>query len=97
MNGLYEVNVKTPMGNITSNVKLITNGSTLSGYIETMGKRNQFSGGKINGNNFTLSGSINASIATIKYDISGNVQGNILNINASTNMGNFNLQGKKIS
>ena len=96
MDGIYEMNIKTPMGNIASRVKLITNGNNLSGYIEAMGKRSEFSGGKVSGNNFAISGNINASIATIKYDIQGMVQGNFLNINANTNMGSFKLQGKKV-
>ena len=96
MDGIYEMNIKTPMGNMASKIKLITNGNNLSGYIEVMGKRNEFLGGKVNGNNFTISGSAHASIATIKYDIKGTVQGNILYIDANTNMGSFKLQGKKI-
>lgn len=96
MDGLYEIAVKTPMGEIKGNVKLVTSGNELSGYIETMGKRNNFSGGRVSGNRFTISGNINASIASIKYDIQGEVMGNILNINAKTNMGSFKLQGKRI-
>ncbi len=96
MDGLYEVAVRTPMGEIKGNVKLITSGNELSGYIETMGKRNNFSGGRVSGNKFTISGNINASITSIKYDIQGEVMGNTLNINAKTNMGSFKLQGKRI-
>lgn len=96
MDGLYEISLKTPMGEIKGNVELATSGNELSGYIETMGKRNNFSGGKVNGNKFTISGNINASIANIKYDIQGEVIGNTLNINAKTNMGSFKLQGRKI-
>lgn len=96
MDGIYEMNIKTPMGNMNSKVKLITNGSNLSGYIDVMGKRNEFSGGKISGNNFSISGCAHVAIATIKYDIQGTVQGNILNINANTNMGNFKLQGNRV-
>lgn len=96
MDGIYEVAVRTPMGEIKGNVKLITCGNELSGYIETMGKRNNFSGGKVSGNSFTISGNINASITSIKYDIQGEVMGNTLNINAKTNMGSFKLQGKRI-
>ena len=33
----------------------------------------------------------------IQYTIVGNVQGEVLNLAAQTNMGNFNLQGKRIS
>lgn len=97
MDGLYELNIQTPMGNIASKVKLVTNGNNLSGYIEALGKRNEFSGGRVIGNNLFISGAINASIATIKYEIKGTVQGNILNINANTNMGSFTLQGKRIA
>lgn len=96
MDGLYEITVKTPMGDMKGNLKLTCNGDNLSGYIETMGKRNNFSGGKVNGNRFSISGRINASIANIQYDIQGEVMGNILNINAKTNMGSFKLQGKRI-
>lgn len=96
MDGLYEMMVKTPMGELRGNLKLITNGNNLSGYLETMGKKHEFSGGSVNGNRCTLSGSINASITTIKYNIQGELNGNILYLNAQTNMGNFNLQGRKI-
>ncbi len=96
MDGLYEIAMKTPMGEIKGNVKLVTSGNELSGYIETMGKRNNFSGGRVNGNRFSISGNINVSITNIKYDIQGDVMGNILNINAKTNMGSFKLQGKRI-
>ena len=97
MDGLYEFNIQTPMGNIKALVKLITNGSNLSGYVDVMGKRNEFNNGIVNGNQLSLSGNIAAGIANIQYDITGNVQVNILSLFAKTNMGNFNLQGQKIS
>lgn len=49
------------------------------------------------GNKCMVSGNINASIANIKYEIQGELNGNILYLNAKTNMGNFNLQGRKIN
>lgn len=96
MDGLYEFNIQTPMGNIKALVKLITNGNNLSGYVDVMGKRNEFNNGIVNGNNLSLKGKISAAFANIQYDITGYVQGNTLNLVAQTNMGNFNLQGKKI-
>ena len=97
MDGLYEFNVKSPMGNIKALVKLITNGSILSGYVDVMGKRNEFNNGVVSGNNLSLKGKISAGMMNIQYTIVGNVQGDILNLAAQTNMGNFNLQGKKVS
>ena len=97
MDGLYEFNIKSPMGNIKALVKLITNGNILSGYVDVMGKRNEFNKGVVKGNNLSLKGKFSAGMMNIQYTIVGNVQGDILNLAAQTNMGNFNLQGKKVS
>ena len=97
MDGLYEFNIKSPMGNIKGMLKLTTNGNNLSGYIEVMGKRNEFTNGTINGNNFSLKGKASTGMMNIQYTVVGNVQGDLLNIAAQTNMGNFNLQGKRVS
>ena len=97
MDGLYEFTVKSPMGNIKALIKLVTNRNILNGYIEVMGKRNEFSNGIINGNNFSLKGKAATGMMNIQYTVIGNVQGDILNLSAQTNMGNFNLQGKRVS
>ena len=97
MDGLYEFNIKSPMGNIKALFKLITNGNNLSGYVDVMGKRNEFNNGSISGNNLSLKGKISAGMMNIQYTIIGNVHGDVLNLAAQTNMGNFNLQGKRIS
>ncbi len=96
MDGLYEFNMKSPMGNMRALIKIVTSGNSFSGYVDVMGKRNEFSNGVIQGNNLYISGNITAGMMNIKYNISGFVQGNILNLSAQTNMGNFNLQGTKI-
>ena len=97
MDGLYEFNIKSPMGNIKALVKLIPNGNILNGYVDVMGKRNEFSNGTINGNNLSLKGKLSSGMMNIQYTIIGNVDGNTLNLAAQTNMGNFNLQGKRIN
>ena len=97
MDGLYEFNIKSPMGNIKALVKLITNGNNLSGYIDVLGKRNEFKNGIVNGNNLSLNGNFSAGMMAIQYNIIGVIQGNTLNLAAQTNMGNFNLIGTRIS
>lgn len=96
MNDLYEFNIPTPMGNIKALVKLFSKNNMLYGYIDTMGKRTEFNNGFISGNNISISGEIPAKITTIKYNITGTIENNLLNLCAKTNLGNFNLQGKKI-
>ncbi|MBR2786007.1 MAG: hypothetical protein IKD76_00640 [Clostridia bacterium] len=69
----------------------------LAGYVDVMGKRNEFNNGTINGNNLSLKGKLSTGMMNVQYTIIGTVQGNILNLSAQTNMGNFNLQGNKIA
>ena len=45
MDGLYEFNVKSPMGNMRALINIVTNGNTFSGYVDVMGKRTEFNNG----------------------------------------------------
>ncbi len=96
MDGLYKVNLNTKMGDIEAIINIVTNNNELSGYIEMMGNKTNFSGGKINGNNLSISGKAKAGFITIKYDIQGKIQQDELVINAKTNMGSFETIGKKV-
>lgn len=96
IDGKYEVNIDSPMGRIKGIIGLITNGENLSGYIEAMGSKNVFEGGKIVGNTCTFVGEIKTMIGSINYTVTGKVIGDILDITANTNKGNFNIKGKKI-
>lgn len=95
IDGLYDFNIQTPMGNLNALVKLVTNNSELNGYIDVMGKKSEFKNGIVRGNQIFLKGKISSGFANIEYDISGQLQEKTLFLNAKTNLGNFNLQGKK--
>lgn len=97
MDGIYEVSMNTPMGPMSGKVTLKSNGNSLNGVLEIMGMKNNLEGGKVKGNQCYFSGNIKNSALNIQYEIMGELKGNILNIFAKTNMGEFKLQGKKIS
>ncbi len=97
MDGLYEISLKTPRGAINGNLKLVTNDNKLSGYIEVMGKRYELCNGSIDGNKFMINGNFKVALRNIRYNVQGEVLNDKINIYARTNMGSFNLQGKKIS
>lgn len=97
MDGLYELTAKTPMGNLSGNLKIMTNGNSLTGYLDFMGKRYDFNNGTVNGNKFNFSGMIRTNFKVIRYEVQGELMNNRLNVFAKTNMGSFNLQGRKIS
>ena len=59
--------------------------------------KNNLTGGKVRGNQCYFKGNIKNNALNIQYEIMGELQGNILNIFAKTNMGEFKLQGRKIN
>ncbi len=96
MDGIYEIKVNTPMGMLNGKVYLKQNGNSISGVVEIMGMKNNLTGGKVQGNKCCFSGEFKNNMLNLKYDVAGELVGNILNIYAKTNMGEFKLQGTKI-
>ena len=54
-------------------------------------------GGKVNGNKCYFKGRLNNNVINLQYEIAGELVGNILNICARTNMGEFKLQARRVS
>lgn len=96
MDGIYEIKINTPMGAMSGKVSLKTNGENIDGVLDIMGMKNNLNGGKVKGNQCYFKGNIKNNALNIEYEIMGQLTGNILNIFAKTNMGEFKLQGKKI-
>ena len=61
-----------------------------------MGMKNNLNGGKVRGNQCYFKGGLKNNALNIQYEIMGELKGNILNIFAKTNMGEFKIQGRKI-
>ena len=96
MDGIYDIKLNTPMGAMNGKVMLKTNGENIEGVLEIMGMKNSLKGGKVKGNQCYFKGNIKNNALSIEYEIMGQLTGNILNIYAKTNMGEFKLQGKKV-
>lgn len=96
MDGMYEINMNTPMGVMKGNLLLQTQGNNLNGVIEIMGMKNNITGGKIEGDKCYFSGVLKNNMMNITYNITGEFVNNLLNIYAKTSMGEFKLQAKKI-
>lgn len=96
MDGIYEIKLNTPMGAMSGKVTLKTNGENIDGVLEIMGMKNNLNGGRAKGNQCYFKGNIKNNALNIEYELMGQLTGNILNIFAKTNMGEFKLQGKKI-
>ena len=96
MDGIYQVSLKTPMGKIDGKVVLKTNGENIEGILEIMGMKHNLNNGKVKENQCYFKGNLKNNAMNLQYEIMGELQKDILNIYAKTNMGEFKLQGKKV-
>ena len=96
MDRIYKINLNTQMGNLEGLINIVTKDNHLSGYIEIMGNKTEFSGGEVKGNNLYIKGKVKAGFITIEYDIQGEIKQDELLIKAKTNMGLFETIGKKV-
>lgn len=96
MDGMYKIELDTKMGKIDGIINIVTKNNELSGYLDIMGNKTEFSGGKVNENKLSINGKAKAGFITIKYDITGEIKQNELLINAKTNMGAFETIAKKV-
>ena len=96
MDGIYQIKIKTPMGMMDGKITLKTNNSNIEGIIEMMGMKHSLNNGKVKGNQCYFKGNLQNNAISIQYEIMGELNNNILDIYAKTNMGEFKIQGKKI-
>ena len=96
MDGIYQIKIKTPMGMMDGKITLKTNNSNIEGIIEMMGMKHSLNNGKVKGNQCYFKGNLQNNAMSIQYEIMGELNNNILDIYAKTNMGEFKIQGKKI-
>lgn len=96
LEGRYQLKINTPMGDLTGQLELRMQNKELFGTLEIMGGKNQFRGGKVEGNKCVFSGEFNTPMGMINYNILGIVEGDKLDIYAETNKGRFKLQGTRI-
>ncbi len=67
MNENYNITIQTPMGAEKDTITFVVDGDVLSNLLNIMGEKNDFSNGKLNGNEFEFSGKIKKLIK--KYHI----------------------------
>lgn len=96
MNGVYRTSINTPMGNLDIHIALQQSGNTINGMIEIMGGKHPLENGRVNGNRCFFMGELRNGAINLKYEIQAELNQDVLNIYARTNMGEFKLQANKI-
>ena len=93
--GKYNLKLNTPIGELTGILELKLVKWSLCGTLETMGTKNNFTGGTVEGNKCAFSGEFKTPIGPITYEILGIVEGDNLDIYAETNKGRFKISGTR--
>lgn len=96
LDGKYSCSLNTPMGAINGTVTLMSNRNGVQGILEIMGMKNQFNGIKTKENECSFKGSLNTPMGGIEYMAICIVNGNTLELNISSNKGNFKITGKRM-
>jgi hypothetical protein len=95
LNGTFTITLLTPIGPQNGILTFADERGILSGSIRAMGVTNPFRNGKINGNSFEFSGTLNAGFINLRYNAKGTIVGNTLKAVVTTNSGTFQISGTR--
>lgn len=94
--GTYKVTVKTPLGPQEAKLTFAVDGAALSGAIENVKGRSDFSGGTVSGNEVHFSARISTPIGRVHADISGRVDGDRFTATAKLPLGKAEIEGARM-
>lgn len=96
LDGTYKIKIDVPFGRKDGTVELSTNGDTVSAEIDAPIVGKQHMEGHAEGDTFTAEGSKKVKLmGKIDYTLKGEVSGDNLHIDISSNKGNFTLDGTR--
>jgi hypothetical protein len=96
LEGTYKITVKTPLGPQEAQLTLRCQGASLSGSIENVKGRSNFSDGIVNGNEFRFPARISTPIGRIHAEITGRVEEDRLIATAKLPLGKAEIEGVRI-
>ncbi|MCQ9387069.1 hypothetical protein NQ038_00125 [Brevibacterium sp. 50QC2O2] len=101
IDGKYTLTADTPMGPKRGVLTLTSEGTELSGELTFSNKSGKsmdlpFTGGRFDGDDFSISGKQKVVVFSLEYEITGRVEGDVLSASAKTSMGQMTISGTRI-
>jgi len=87
VDGTYNIQINTPMGNQTGKLTLKSDGNSLSGSMSSDMGEQAFSGGTVTGDEFAWSMQVSSPMGDMKLDFKGSV--NADEISGQVQLGSF--------
>jgi hypothetical protein len=97
VDGTYKIEIESPMGKQESTLTLKTDGDKLSGSMDSMFGKQDFSGGSVKGDDIAWVMEISGPMGNMKLEYTGKVSGN--DISGSVKAGDFGsspFKGKRV-
>jgi len=96
VDGKYAITLNTPMGKQSGNLTLKADGASLSGnFSNALLGQADFDGGKVTGDSFEFSVSVNSPMGKLNIGFNGTVSGDKLSAKATTPMGPLDVEGTR--
>jgi hypothetical protein len=96
VDGTYKIEIDTPMGKQESTLTLKADGGKLSGSMESMFGKQDFSGGTVTGDSFAFTMEISSPMGNMKLDYTGQVSGDDISGNVKAgDFGTSPFKGKR--
>jgi|WetSurMetagenome_2_1015567.scaffolds.fasta_scaffold134068_2 hypothetical protein len=98
IDGVYLVEMDTPMGKQAAKLSLKTSGDVLSGTMENPMGKAEFAGGTVKGGDIVCKMELDTPIGKMTLKCTGNVQGSDISGEVSIGgFGSFPYKGKKVA
>jgi len=78
VDGTYNINLETPMGNRAGKLTLKTDGGSLSGTFAAEGSENTFTGGTVSGEEIAFMVQVSTPMGQINLNFKGTVSGDAI-------------------
>jgi hypothetical protein len=96
VDGTYNINLETPMGNRPGKLTLKTDGGSLSGTFTAEGAENTFTGGTVSGEEIAFSVQVSTPMGQITLNFKGTVSGDAISGQVQAGeFGSFPLNGTR--
>jgi hypothetical protein len=96
VDGVYQVTTKSPMGAQKGTLTLKADGEALSGSMADAKNANEFSGGKVNGNDFQFTVELKTPMGKMKAECKGTVDGDKISGTTKTPFGPAPFEGTRV-
>ena len=95
INGRFAFSMNTPMGEQKGTISFIPDGESIKGMFKSILGNNEYTGGKVDGDDFSFLFKANTQMGVQTIEVKGTVEGDSINGVIKTPLGAFAYKGQR--